>query len=46
MNGFNVSYTKAGQRVVVFAPTAREAKALMVAALQDAECSDIGVRPV
>ncbi len=45
MNGFNVFYVKNGERINVFAPTERDAKNLMVAALRDPACSGIGVRP-
>ena len=45
MNGFNVTYTKNGNSVKIFAPTEKTAKALMVEALRDDECNNIGVKP-
>lgn len=42
--GFKVSYIKNGDVVVLFAPSDRDAKKLIVAALQDKQCSNIAVK--
>lgn len=44
MNGFEVFYSKSGVSVAIFAPTESDAKRLVIAALNDQECSGIGVR--
>lgn len=45
MTGYKVTYQKNGEQISVFAKTEHEAKKLIVAALKDAECFNIGVRP-
>lgn len=43
MNGFKVTYEKDGLLISIYAPTEREAKNVICAALKDAGITNIGV---